>query len=168
MGKIIEPLRLRLQLLSYTCYELNNNLTALNDGGNIEDFHIGEDGKAYITYKVGADTVTKKLGSGNFEKITVLAKKATYGSTASIAYTFTQDYDLVIASSNSYNPHDSVSRPNATIFTDVPHRLIIDNEWDGYKRGQACAVGILMDVKAGNTVTVSGSVTGACIIFAIN
>ena len=55
---------------------INNNLTALNDGGNIEDFHIGEDGKAYITYKVGADTVTKKLGSGNFEKITVLAKKA--------------------------------------------------------------------------------------------
>lgn len=42
--------------------ELNNNLTSLNDNGQIENFHIGEDGKPYITYKVGADTVSKKLG----------------------------------------------------------------------------------------------------------
>lgn len=46
--------------------------------------------------------------------------------------------------------------------------LLLNNDWDGYKKGQACAVGILMDVKAGNTVTVAGSVTGACIIFAID
>ena len=36
--------------------------------------------------------------------------------------------------------------------------LLLNNDWDGYKKGQACAVGILMDVKAGNTVTVAGSV----------
>lgn len=141
---------------------------SVTDGGQIENFHIGEDGKPYITYKVGADAVTKKLGSGNFEKITLLGKKATYGSTASISYTFTKDYDLVIASANGYNPHDSVSRPNATISTDVSKRLLLNNDWDGYKKGQACAVGILMEVKAGNTVTVAGSVTGACIIFAID
>ena len=35
---------------------------SVTDGGQIENFHIGEDGKPYITYKVGADSVTKKLG----------------------------------------------------------------------------------------------------------
>lgn len=43
--------------------KLSNDLTALSGNGQIEDFHIGADGKPYITYKVGADTVTKKLGS---------------------------------------------------------------------------------------------------------
>ena len=46
--------------------------------------------------------------------------------------------------------------------------LHLNIDCDGYKKVQACAVGILMDVKAGNTVTVAGSVTGACIIFAID
>jgi hypothetical protein len=46
---------------------LNNNLTSLNGGGQIEGIYIGEDGKPYITYKVGADTVTKKLGSNGLE-----------------------------------------------------------------------------------------------------
>ena len=42
--------------------EIYNNLMSVTDGGQIENFHIGEDGKPYITYKVGADAVTKKLG----------------------------------------------------------------------------------------------------------
>ncbi len=45
--------------------ELYNNLMCLNDSGKIENFHVGEDGKPYITYKVGADSVSKKLGNGN-------------------------------------------------------------------------------------------------------
>ena len=47
--------------------EIYNNLTSLNGGGQIEGIYIGEDGKPYITYKVGADTVTKKLGSNGLE-----------------------------------------------------------------------------------------------------
>ncbi|MCM1134364.1 MAG: hypothetical protein NC400_02210 [Clostridium sp.] len=43
---------------------LNNNLTQLKGGGQIIDFHVGDDGKPYITYEAGADTVVKKLGSG--------------------------------------------------------------------------------------------------------
>lgn len=50
---------------------LTNNLTSLNGGGQIEGIHIGEDGKPYITYKVGADTVTKKLGSSNLQRIRI-------------------------------------------------------------------------------------------------
>lgn len=42
--------------------ELNSNLTELTDSGNVQSFSIGEDGFPYITYKVGADSVTKKLG----------------------------------------------------------------------------------------------------------
>lgn len=38
-------------------YELNSSLA----DGNLS-FSIGEDGDPYATYKVGADTVTKKLG----------------------------------------------------------------------------------------------------------
>lgn len=47
--------------------ELYNNLMCLNDNGQIENLHIGENGKPYITYKVGADAVTKKLGSNGLE-----------------------------------------------------------------------------------------------------
>lgn len=36
--------------------------SSLNDGNM--SFTVGEDGNPYATYKVGADTVTKKLGSG--------------------------------------------------------------------------------------------------------
>ena len=43
--------------------EIYNNLAH----GQIEGIYIGEDGKPYITYKVGADTVTKKLGSNGLE-----------------------------------------------------------------------------------------------------
>ena len=42
--------------------EVNSNLTELTDSGNVQSFSIGEDGFPYITYKVGADSVTKKLG----------------------------------------------------------------------------------------------------------
>lgn len=42
--------------------EVNTNLTELTDSGNVQSFSIGEDGFPYITYKVGADSVTKKLG----------------------------------------------------------------------------------------------------------
>lgn len=41
---------------------VNSNLTELTDSGNVQSFSIGEDGFPYITYKVGADSVTKKLG----------------------------------------------------------------------------------------------------------
>lgn len=41
---------------------LNENLTDLTSDGDIVSFSVGADEKPYITYKVGADTVTKKLG----------------------------------------------------------------------------------------------------------
>lgn len=139
---------------------------SVTDGGQIENFHIGEDGKPYITYKVGADAVTKKLGSGNFEKITVLEKCVVYAG-SSTTHTFSKDYDLVIAVSQGSNPHSSYARPNANILTDVSQKLLLDNNWDGNKYGQTCAIGILMDVKAGNTVTVGGNPVSSYLIFAV-
>lgn len=42
--------------------EFDSVNSSLNDGNM--SFTVGEDGNPYATYKVGADTVTKKLGSG--------------------------------------------------------------------------------------------------------
>lgn len=52
--------------------ELNSNLTAKLPT-DIEGFSVGEDGKPYITYKVGADSVTKKLGNGYIESFSAWA-----------------------------------------------------------------------------------------------
>lgn len=56
--------------------EVNTNLSTLTDSGNIEFFSVGADGSPYITYKAGADTVTKKLGSMVSFGIISLAYKA--------------------------------------------------------------------------------------------
>lgn len=53
-----------------TVYVLNNKINEVNDSlanGNIS-FSVESDG-AYATYKVGADTVTKKLGSLSKKKV---------------------------------------------------------------------------------------------------
>ena len=44
--------------------KINQSLNNLNDDGIITSFEIKEDGMPYINYKVGADTVSKKLGKG--------------------------------------------------------------------------------------------------------
>lgn len=50
-------------LYSVFLMQENSNLVAKLPT-DIEGFSVGNDGKPYITYKVGADSVTKKLGSG--------------------------------------------------------------------------------------------------------
>lgn len=42
---------------------INTSLSQFSDNGKVTNFSVGEDGSPYITYKVGADSVTKKLGS---------------------------------------------------------------------------------------------------------
>lgn len=66
--------------------EVTNNLTALNDNGTIEDFHIGEDGKPYITYKVGADTVSKKLGDSEFIALSSAKSSGKFANTINISH----------------------------------------------------------------------------------
>ena len=44
-------------------FALNTSLNHLSDNGKVTNFSVGKDGNPYITYKAGADTVTKKLGS---------------------------------------------------------------------------------------------------------
>lgn len=55
---------------------INKSLNTLTDSGNIEFFSVGADGSPYITYKAGADSVTKKLGSMVSFGIISLAYKA--------------------------------------------------------------------------------------------
>ena len=44
---------------------INTSLSQFSDNGKVTNFSVGKDGSPYITYKVGADSVTKKLGSAN-------------------------------------------------------------------------------------------------------
>ena len=53
-----------LERLSNEVDTINQSLNNLNDDGIITSFEIKEDGMPYINYKVGADTVSKKLGKG--------------------------------------------------------------------------------------------------------
>lgn len=66
---------------------LNNNL-ALKIPADITNFSVGEDGEPYITYKVGADSVTKKLGSMD---MTIEPVTANYTSDGS--YSVTVDHE---------------------------------------------------------------------------
>lgn len=77
--------------------EVNNNLISVTDGGQIENFHIGEDGKPYITYKVGADAVTKKLGSGNYTIVVRLTLQALGWMTAKNYGAYSRDITIKIS-----------------------------------------------------------------------
>ena len=77
--------------------EIYNNLTALNDNGQIENLHIGEDGKPYITYKVGADSVTKKLGSFEVPEKIVCSEITISSSQVFILPTYDAEQILITA-----------------------------------------------------------------------
>lgn len=56
---------IRVSVLIFCFYILiRSNLNSSLADGNIS-FSVGEDGAPYATYKVGADTVTKKLGNNS-------------------------------------------------------------------------------------------------------
>ena len=69
----------------------------LNDSGKIENFHVGEDGKPYITYKVGADSVSKKLGSGNYTIVIRLTLQALGWLTAKNYGSYSRDITIKIS-----------------------------------------------------------------------
>lgn len=47
--------------------QLSSEIEALNDEGAIKGLEVREGDGVYITYQDGADTVSKKLGSKNFQ-----------------------------------------------------------------------------------------------------
>lgn len=76
----------------YASPVINDNLSAMNDNGQIENLHVGNDGKPYITYKVGADTVTKKLGSGTIKKFVASQLQYTYRGSYPISFNLSSVY----------------------------------------------------------------------------
>ena len=58
-----EKLLTKSKSLSGAINENAQKLDNLNDSGKIESFSIGNDGNLYVTYKAGADSVIKKLGT---------------------------------------------------------------------------------------------------------
>lgn len=102
--------------LANRAYERFNEFT---DDGKISRIVIGEDGKPYIEYKDGADTVLKKLGSVDEEELTnSVSDKSTN--------TYTKGTWLCIASLSA------TTNTNAVTFSDK--KTITDPDINSVKR----------------------------------
>lgn len=84
----------------------NQSLTELNDSGKIEAFSIGEDGNPYITYKVGADSVLKKLGSG-ISELKTLATAKDWSVPTKFEFDGTKDTMLLFLHGGYHNRYSS-------------------------------------------------------------
>lgn len=66
---------------------LNSEIEALNDEGAIKGLEVREGDGVYITYQDGADTVSKKLGSKNFQLgVSCYSSSDTSGSFSQYSY----------------------------------------------------------------------------------
>lgn len=67
--------------------QVNSEIEALNDEGAIKGLEVREGDGVYITYQDGADTVSKKLGSKNFQLgVSCYSASDTSGSFSQYSY----------------------------------------------------------------------------------
>ena len=96
--------------------ELNRDLHALNDSGAIKGMDAREDG-VYITYSTGADTVTKKLGSG--DSVTKTFNSGVFSKSASGTINVSGYRYVLINSIQIGNPNASSSSSGRYSFGDI-------------------------------------------------
>ena len=106
---------------------VDSNLVELTDSGNIENFSVGEDGSPYITFKVGADSVTKKLGSMTFNSAIFVP-----GTTAKTAPC--NGYVLCFGNYTTATQESSMTvKINGTVPTDLTSVNAVNTLTTGYK-----------------------------------
>lgn len=96
--------------------ELNRDLNTLNDSGAIKGMDAREDG-VYITYSTGADTVTKKLGSG--DSVTKTFNSGVFSKSASGTINVSGYRYVLINSIQIGNPNASSSSSGRYSFGDI-------------------------------------------------
>lgn len=94
----------------------NRDLHALNDSGAIKGMDAREDG-VYITYSTGADTVTKKLGSG--DSVTKTFNSGVFSKSASGTINVSGYRYVLINSIQIGNPNASSSSSGRYSFGDI-------------------------------------------------
>ena len=101
----------------------------------------------------------------------VIYSKVYYGNIRDYVYTFKKDYDNVIVVTQSHNPHSTTGyASNAYIKqTTVEDKTIINNLlFSGTRQnGEAIAVAILRNVKAGDTIKTYASYTSSLSIISL-
>ena len=96
--------------------ELSRDLHTLNDNGAIKGMDAREDG-VYITYSTGADTVTKKLGSG--DSVTKTFNSGVFSKSASGTINVSGYRYVLINSIQIGNPNASSSSSGRYSFGDI-------------------------------------------------
>lgn len=96
--------------------ELNSDLHTLNDSGAIKGLDAREDG-VYITYSTGADTVTKKLVSG--DSVTKTFNSGVFSKSASGTINVSGYRYVLINSIQIGNPNASSSSSGRYSFGDI-------------------------------------------------
>lgn len=96
--------------------ELNRDLHTLNDSGAIKGLDAREDG-VYITYSTGADTVTKKLVSG--DSVTKTFNSGVFSKSASGTINVSGYRYVLINSIQIGNPNASSSSSGRYSFGDI-------------------------------------------------
>lgn len=111
--------------------EFDSVNSSLADGNM--SFSIGEDSEPYVTYKVGADSVTKKLGSGELKSF-----GSTYiGNLKTVTIlTIPKSGTLLIAAtiSNKYKVHQAGIAKNGTLVSVFSQDVNVDYSqvaWSG-------------------------------------
>ena len=94
----------------------NRDLHTLNDSGAIKGLDAREDG-VYITYSTGADTVTKKLGSG--DSVTKTFNSGVFSKSASGTINVSGYRYVLINSIQIGNPNASSSSSGRYSFGDI-------------------------------------------------
>lgn len=96
--------------------QLSRDLHTLNDNGAIKGMDAREDG-VYITYSTGADTVTKKLGSG--DSVTKTFNSGVFSKSASGTINVSGYRYVLINSIQIGNPNASSSSSGRYSFGDI-------------------------------------------------
>lgn len=102
--------------LTNRAYERFDEFT---DGGKIKRIIIGEDGKPYIEYEDGADTVLKKLGNENVVLLGSISSSKTFDLSSYDGYeNFELGKNILGCDSvDSYNPSTGILKINQSIRT---------------------------------------------------
>ena len=142
--------------------EVTKNATATE-----EDIIEGK--TAWIKGEEITGTLKSSLPVGSSAE--VIYSKVYYGNIRDYVYTFKKDYDNVIVVTQSHNPHSTTGyASNAYIKqTTVEDKTIINNLlFSGTRQnGEAIAVAILRNVKAGDTIKTYASYTSSLSIISL-
>lgn len=92
--------------LANRAYERFNEFT---DDGKISRIIIGEDGKPYIEYKDGADTVLKKLGDVDEEELINSVSSSSTNAYTKGTWLYCVSYGTIVTGDVSVNPNFSLS-----------------------------------------------------------